>query len=101
MWVYIRSMEKRKTIRDEATKKQILNHLSRVAGQIQGIKRMVEEDAYCIDLLSELSASEKSLESLSMKILENHLYNCVTNSLKEGKSEMIPEVIELIRKYKK
>ena len=74
----------KKTYRIEEEKKIINNRISRIEGQLKGIKRMIEEDSYCNDILIQLSAIENSVKSLSNHILENHLHNCVARDLKMG-----------------
>ena len=93
--------ECKKTIRSEEEKKLITNRLSRIEGQIAGIKRMIEKDTYCNDVLIQLSAAQNSLKSLSNHILENHLYSCVYNELEKGKLEIIDELIGLFKRFNK
>lgn len=91
----------KKTKRNEEEKRLINNRLSRIEGQVKGIKRMVEEDIYCHDILIQLSAIENSIKSLSNYILENHLYSCVSNDLEKGNLEIIDELISLFKKFNK
>ena len=91
----------KKTYRGEKEKKNINNRISRIEGQLKGIKRMIEENAYCNDILIQLSAIENSIKSLSNQILENHLYSCVTRDLENGKFETIDEVISLFKRFNK
>lgn len=93
--------ECKKAIRSEEEKKLITNRLSRIEGQIAGIKRMIERDTYCNDVLIQLSAAQNSLKSLSNHILENHLYSCVYNELEKGNIEIIDELIGLFKKFNK
>ena len=79
--------ECKKTIRSEDEKKLITNRLSRIEGQIAGIKRMIEKDTYCNDVLNH--------------ILENHLYSCVYNELEKGNLEIIDELIGLFKRFNK
>ena len=60
---------------------------------------MVEEDAYCNDILIQLSAAQNSIKSLSNLILENHLYNCVSRDLEKGELETLEEVISLFKRF--
>lgn len=64
-----------------------LKRLKRIEGQIRGIERMVSEDAYCIDILTQVSAATKALESVALKLLEEHLGHCVTHAIKAGGEE--------------
>lgn len=95
-------MEKEKikhTKRSSIEKKNINNRLNRIEGQIRGIKKMIEEDRYCDDVLIQLSAVDKSIKSLANHILENHMYNCVTNEFEKGNLEIIDEVVKLFRRF--
>lgn len=65
-------------------KEAILLRLRRVEGQIRGLERMVGEDAYCIDVLTQISASTKALESVALKLLEDHLAHCVRQAVASG-----------------
>ena len=93
-------MEERKyTKRSEAEKKIINNRLNRIEGQVRGVKKMIEEDRYCDDVLIQLSAINKSIKSLANHILENHMYTCVYNDLEKGNYEIIDEVVNLFRRF--
>ena len=89
----------RKTYRGEVEKKQLINRLSRVEGQLRGIKKMIMEDAYCNDVLIQLSAVENSIKSLSNNVLENHLYSCVSKDLEDGNLDTIEELISLFKRF--
>ena len=91
----------KKTIRGIDEKKLITNRLNRISGQINGIKKMIENDTYCNDVLIQLKAVESSIQSLSNYILENHLYTCVTRDLENGKMDTIDEVIGLFKRFNK
>ena len=92
---------KKKTKRNLNEKKLIINRLNRLNGQIKGITKMVENDAYCNDLLIQLSAVENSVKSLSTHILESHLYNCVPKDLENGDFDTIDELISLFKRFNK
>ena len=91
----------KKTKRGSEEKKLITNRLNRISGQINGINKMIENDAYCNDVLIQLKAVENSIQSLSNHILENHLYNCVTRDLENGKLDTIDELISLFKRFNK
>ena len=65
-------------------KDQVLARLKRVEGQVRGIARMVEDDTYCIDVLTQVSAATKALEAVALGLLEEHLRHCVTQAVAEG-----------------
>ncbi len=90
---------KKQTKRSESEKKIVNNRLNRIEGQIRGVKKMIEEDRYCDDVLIQLSAIDKSIKSLANHILENHMYNCVYNDLEKGNYEIIDEVVNLFRRF--
>lgn len=91
----------KKTKRGTDEKKLITNRLNRISGQINGIKKMIENDTYCNDVLIQLKAVESSIQSLSNHILENHLYNCVTRDLENGELDTIDELISLFKRFNK
>jgi len=91
----------KKTHRNEEEKKIINNRINRIEGQLRGVKRMIEEDAYCNNVLIQLSAIKNSVQSLSNYVLENHLYSCVTKDLENGNLEIIDELISLFKKFNK
>ena len=90
---------KKKTKRSADDKKLIINRLNRIGGQINGITKMVENDAYCNDLLVQLTAVKNSIKSLSSHILENHLYMCVPRELENGELDTIDELISLFKRF--
>jgi len=65
-------------------KEALVNRLKRVEGQVRGLQRMVEDDTYCIDVLTQVSATTKALQSVALLLLEDHLGHCVANALVEG-----------------
>lgn len=89
----------KKTKRSIEDKKQIINRLNRISGQINGITKMIENDAYCNDVLVQLSAVKNSVKSLSSLILENHLYTCVSRDLENGDYGAIDELISLFKRF--
>ncbi len=91
--------QKRFTHRSENVKKAINTRLNRIDGQIHGIKKMIDEDRYCDDVLIQLSAVNKSIKSLANYILENHMYNCILKDIEKGNSEIIEEVVTLFRRF--
>ncbi len=65
-------------------KEQYLNRLRKIEGQVRGLQRMVEEDKYCIDILTQVSAVTRALQSLALGLLDDHLAHCVTEAVAEG-----------------
>jgi DNA-binding FrmR family transcriptional regulator len=69
------------------TKDDLLKRLRRIEGQVRGLQRMVEEEAYCIDVLTQVSAATKALQSVAVALLEEHLRHCVTDAAAQGGDE--------------
>ena len=92
--------EKKKT-RDEKEDKDLLNRLSRIEGQVRGVKKMVEEDSYCVDILMQVSAINAALNSFSKVLLSNHIKECVATELRAGNDEVIDELAEIMKKMMK
>ena len=90
--------KKKHTPRDEKDKKALISRLHRVAGQLNGICDMIEGDRYCGDVLVQVSAAEHALKSIAYLLLEEHLSSCVTDDIQNGKMEVIPETMEIIKK---
>jgi CsoR family transcriptional regulator, copper-sensing transcriptional repressor len=68
-------------------KDKVLSRLRRVEGQIRGLQRMVDEDQYCIDVLTQISAATKALQAVAVELLEDHLQHCVSDALAAGGAE--------------
>ncbi|MFH8937147.1 metal-sensitive transcriptional regulator [Streptomyces griseosporeus] len=75
-------------------KDEHLKRLRRIEGQIRGLQRMVDEDVYCIDILTQVSASTKALQSFALQLLEEHLRHCVADAALKGGSEIDAKVEE-------
>ncbi|MCR5423090.1 MAG: metal-sensing transcriptional repressor [Bacilli bacterium] len=91
--------DENKVIRSEEDKKNLINRISRISGQVDGVKKMIENDRYCPDILIQLASIEKSIKSLSSIILDNHMHSCVIKGIKEGDESKIDEVIDLFRRF--
>lgn len=86
------------TYRTDVEKKKLTRRLNIIEGQIRGINQMINDDRYCDDVLIQILAVKKSLESLANNILSCHLKGCVTRDLQNGNIEVIDEVMALIKK---
>ena len=75
-------------------KQAVLKRLRRIEGQIRGLQRMVEEDTYCIDVLTQVSAATKALESVALELLDDHLAHCVREAVASGGPEADAKVAE-------
>ena len=83
--------------RSQEEHKRLVNRLSRVEGQIRGIKKMVEEDAYCIDILIQVAAANAALNSFNKELLAEHIRTCVADDIKNGREETIEELKNMVR----
>ena len=84
--------------RTEAEQKALLNRLSRIEGQIRGIKGMVDENAYCTDIIMQVSAVTAALNSFNKELLAAHIKTCVATDVKEGKTETVDQLVETLKK---
>ncbi|MCF2553777.1 metal-sensing transcriptional repressor [Faecalicatena contorta] len=87
--------------RSEKEYRDLLNRLSRIEGQVRGIKRMVENDAYCTDILIQVSAVNAALNSFNKELLANHIRTCVAEDIRAGKEETIDELVQTLQKLMK
>ncbi|GKH31206.1 metal-sensing transcriptional repressor [Muricomes sp. OA1] len=88
----------KKKERSEKEYKDLVNRLNRIEGQIRGIKRMVESDTYCTDILIQVSAVNAALNSFNKVLLANHIRTCVADDIKAGKEETIDELVVTLQK---
>ncbi|WP_042373318.1 metal-sensitive transcriptional regulator [Streptacidiphilus neutrinimicus] len=77
-----------------ARKDDHVKRLRRIEGQVRGLQRMVENDTYCIDILTQVSASTKALQSFALSLLEEHLRHCVADAMEKGGAEAEEKVAE-------
>ena len=84
--------------RTEEEKKYLQTRLKTIEGQVRGVSKMIEDDKYCNDVLTQLLAINKSIKSLSNDILKSHLSTCVVSNIKDEKLEVLDEVMELIER---
>ena len=72
-------------------KDQLLKRLARIEGQVRGISKMIEDDRYCIDILTQLGAVDTALEAVGLKVLEDHVQHCVAGALASGDQNLATE----------
>lgn len=87
--------------RDEKENKDLLNRLSRMEGQIRGIRAMVEEERYCVDILTQVQAVSSALNAFSRTLLSNHIKTCVVEDIRNGNEESVDELCKTIQKLMK
>ena len=86
------------TVRPEEQKKKLLNRLKRLEGQIRGIQTMIEQDAYCNDILIQSAAVNAAMNAFNKELLANHIRSCVARDIRDGKDEVIDELVSTIQK---
>ncbi len=91
----------RKKDRTLSETKDLIQRLNRIEGQIRGIRRMVEEETYCIDILTQVSAASCALNSFTKELLTNHIKTCVTEDIKNGKEDKVDELVRILPKLMK
>lgn len=87
--------------REEKEKKDLMNRLKRIEGQVRGIEGMLESDTYCTDILIQVSAVTAALNSFNKVLLENHIRTCVAENIREGNDEVISELVQTMQKLMK
>lgn len=87
--------------RSDKEYQDLIHRLNRIEGQIRGIRGMVEKDAYCTDILTQVAAANAALNSFNKILLSNHIKTCVTRDIKEGNEETVDELIRMLQKLMK
>lgn len=89
------------TTRDPEEKKKLLNRLKRIEGQVRGLQAMLQRDAYCYDILIQSSAVNAAVNAFNKEILAHHIEGCVARDIREGKDEVIEELVTILQKLMK
>ena len=87
--------------RSDAEYKSLINRLNRIEGQIRGLKRMIEENAYCTDILVQSSAVNAAVNAFNKELLANHIKTCVADDIRAGKDETVDELVVTLQKLMK
>ncbi len=87
--------------RDTKEIKSMVNRLSVIEGQVRGIKKMLEEDRYCVDILTQVSSVQAALNSFNKQLLARHIKSCVCDDIRAGKDEAVDELCELLKNLMK
>jgi DNA-binding FrmR family transcriptional regulator len=80
----------------EDQQRDVLNRLARIEGQVRGLARMVEEDKYCVDILTQISAITKALDAVGLNVLDGHVHGCVRDAMVGGGKEAEAKTAELL-----
>ena len=91
--------EGRKKERGEAELRPLINRLKRIEGQVRGVRSMIENDAYCPDVLVQVSAISSALSAFTRELLSSQIRTCVLEDIKNGREEAADELAELLRKF--
>ncbi len=87
--------------RNDAEKKDLMNRLKRIEGQVRGVEGMLENGAYCTDILMQVSAITSALNSFNKVLLGNHVKTCVAENIRSGNDEVIDELVTTLQKLMK
>ena len=87
------------TPREQELQADLQKRLNRVIGQLNGVKKMVDDNRYCGDVLVQLAAVQSAVRSISTIIMQNHLETCIVEQVQKGNTEVIDEVMQLMRKF--
>ena len=92
------SHSSRKKIRDDKEHRDLMNRLKRIEGQVRGLQRMLDEDAYCPDILTQAAAVNSAINSFCRVLLTNHLRSCVVEDIRAGRDEAVDELVNTLQK---
>lgn len=91
----------RRKERTEEEQKKLINRLNRIEGQVRGIKNMVETDAYCTDIITQVAAATAALNAFNKELLATHIKSCVADDIKAGKTETVDDLLTTLQKLMK
>lgn len=91
--------ECKKKYRQASEATELIHRLNRIEGQIRGIRSMVENDAYCVDILTQVSAAGAALTAFSRELLNSHVHACVVQDIRGGGEDKVEELLKVIQKF--
>lgn len=91
----------KKTARNDSDKKRLLNRLKRIEGQVRGLQKMLEQDAYCADILTQSAAVKAAVNAFNRDLLALHIHGCVANNIRNGDDSVIDELTGIVEKLMK
>ena len=94
-------MTGKKTMRTEEQKKALINRLKRLEGQVRGLEKLIEDDAYCNDILQQSMSAASAIDGFNQELLGYHVKGCVTEGIKNGDEEIVDELLKTMRKLMK
>lgn len=92
--------KQKNTPRSEETSKQLKHRINRLIGQLNGIQKMLDENRYCGDILTQIAAAESAIQSLGYIILSEHMQTCVVEEVQKGNTDILKEAVGLMKKLK-
>ena len=93
--------DEKTTHRSDGEKKKLINRLNRIEGQIRGIRKMLENDADCTDILIQSAAVNAAVNAFNRELISRHMHTCVVRDIREGKEEVIDELVETLQRLMK
>ncbi|XJZ28059.1 metal-sensitive transcriptional regulator [Bacillota bacterium Lsc_1132] len=93
--------EEQKSYHSDKVKQNLVSRLNRIEGQVRGIKRLIERNTYCDDVVTQIAATQAALNSVAKILLEGHMRNCVVERIQEGDLAVLDEVLITIQKLMK
>ena len=87
--------------REEEEYKRMMNRLNRIEGQVRGVKKMLEEERYCVDILTQVAAIQAALNAFNKELLSSHIHTCVVDEIQAGNTGVVDELCESIKKIMK
>lgn len=94
-------LSQKTTERSDEEKRLLVNRLSRIEGQIRGIRAMVENDAYCVDILTQAAAAKQAFNAFNKELLRRHMQGCVVRDIRQGDEGAVDELMDIIAKLMK
>lgn len=91
----------KKKHREEPEYKKLIHRLNRIEGQVRGIRNMVEDERYCVDILTQVAAIQSALHAFNRELLTNHIKSCVVEEIREGDDQVVDELCDTIKKLMK
>lgn len=95
------SCDKKRTMRSAEQKKALMNRLRRIEGQVRGIQKMINDDAYCNDVLIQSAAVNAAMNAFDRELIADHIKTCVTKDIRDGNDELTDELIATLKKLMK
>ena len=87
--------------RDEEELHSLMNRLSRIEGQVRGVRKMLEDEAYCTDVLTQVTAIQAALNAFNRELLANHIKSCVVEDIRNGSDEVVDDLVSTLQKLMK